>query len=258
MGKAPLHDGESVFLKWKHNFGSGDGDAHGETAGDIAPIDHFLADNNGGAEEHFCKCRCCGRCFCSTSYTTANLWRRRGSLNDFCASRRDAAHGDGEDLPGNDTRRKIDGKEAGVVVACTWRNRDIRETVRNFAMNGVGVGGRELMRGIEFFSESENVGSADLRPVDVRGGTDGSVAPVDHEFIRIVGEIAGRRAESGAAARVESLWDAVSGCGTRIVGKGDVEVALGELVGIVRIFRGAVGIDDGSVVESDLRDDAVV
>ena len=150
----------------------------------------------------------------------------------MCAPRCNSAHHDSEDLAGDNARRKVDRKETSVVFARAWRNGDVREAIRNFAMNGVGVGGRELMRGIEFLSESKNVGSKDLRPVNVRAGPDGSVAPVDHEFVRIVGQVAGHGAKSDAAARVESLRDAVSGRRSRVVRKSDVEVALCEFVGI--------------------------
>ena len=49
LGEAPLHDSETVFLKRKHDFGRRHRDANGETAGDIPPIDHLLA-NKGRVE----------------------------------------------------------------------------------------------------------------------------------------------------------------------------------------------------------------
>src|SRR5205814_10671252 len=147
-------------------------------------------------------------------------------INLAALPRRDPADDDVELLSGHDSRRKIHGEETREVLARSCRDRNVGHTTGHLALNSMGIGSGKRVAVVELGSEREHIGGWHLWPVGEGDAAGRYRTPIDHQFVQGCG-CAEDRTHSRAGTNVKSLWDAVCRGASRVIGKCDLQVALG-------------------------------
>ena len=281
LREPPTDDRQGVFVGSQHDFCRADRDLHLERSDDVTPVAHARA-------VLLAVLRLCEACLrrglgrgddvrrgrdrprrlppsgVSGEVAVALLTRGQARarcgrrLQDLAPARGHSSDDDVEFLAGSNGCRQVDGEQAREILPAAGRDRHVGHAAGDSALDRVRVGGGEQARAKQSSGEIENLGGVDLRPVDVRGTADRHATPVDHQLVGVVEQVPSGRRDRRTRPYVEGLRDAVTVRRTRVVRVGDLEIALGELVGVLRAGRHAIAVEDRCLVVGDLGDEAVV
>src|ERR1700722_17084257 len=155
-------------------------------------------------------------------------------------------------LSDHDGLWKIDGEEPREIRRRSERNGNIGHALGCPHADRMRISGAEAMSRIALRGELQDVLGVDLRPINARKAARGHGAPIYHQFVGIVLQRALRYGRL-ARPRVESLRDAMRLGKSGISRRRDLEVALGELVAVLRAQRHAAAVGDRRLIVGDLR-----
>ena len=161
-------------------------------------------------------------------------------------------------FPTSNSRRQFDSEEARQALIAARGDGDVSHAAPSLALYGVRVRRREQVVRVQPRGEREHVRRADRGPVDAGSAPVGRLPPVNHQLVGIACEATSGEPLRRARAEVEGLGNPVGRGETRVPGRGNLEIALRQLVVVLRARDHAATVGDGRVGVCDLRHEAVV